>query len=341
MKVLAAFVLYYTGLLLLWQRWLMRRRAVVLMYHRVLSNEQRAVTASHPAIIVGRATFARQMAALNRHFTVLSVEQMAEHLERKVPFPDRSAVITFDDGWRDNYTNALPILRDQQLPALVFLPAGYIGTRRLFWQEALGHLLAQVVTAAGTDPMARARLTPLLAPVGLAHLLEIRDGDPRPAVIAAVGSQKPRSRADIDRLIESLAAELGVNLDELARIDGFMDWAEVDAMGRHGVSFGGHGVNHLLLTQVSDEEADREIRGSREVLDDRFAGTVPTFSYPNGYVTSELVNKVKAAGFKLAFITRRGFVSAEDDPLTLRRLNIHETVTDSTPMFLARIVGLF
>ncbi len=339
-RTITVHALYYTGFLQLWQAIVLRRKAVVLMYHRVLTAEERRQTASHPAVVVDRETFARHAALLKRRFVVLSLEEFAHHIERRIPFPNSSCVITFDDGWRDNYSNALPILRQHGLPALVFLPAGYIGHRRLFWQEALTHLLVRVVGAVRSNPGRRAEFEAILADAGLAPVLDVSGEDPRPPIIAAVSGQKQLTRPTLEHLIDTLAARLGVRTDELSDTDGFVDWDQVDAMSRHGVAFGGHGIDHLLLTQVTDAQADAEIRGSKHLLDSTFAGTAPTFSYPNGYVTPAIVDRVRAAGFRLGFITRRGFISCTDDPLTLRRLNVHEAVTSSPPMFLARIVGL-
>jgi peptidoglycan/xylan/chitin deacetylase (PgdA/CDA1 family) len=340
-KVVVSHALYYTGLLQLWQRIAMRRRAVVLMYHRVLTNEERLQTGSHPALVVNSNTFAMQMALLKRRFTVLSAERLADHLERRVALPHSACMITFDDGWRDNFTNALPILRRHALPAVVFLPVNYIGSSRLFWQEALTHLLTRASVAVSRDPGARMRLEPVLAVSGLSHLLDALDDDPRPQILRAVATQKVRSRESIEALISSLAVILGVRLEDFAALDGFMTWEQVEAMGREGVSFGAHGVEHLLLTQIPEADADREIHDSKMMLETRLQSGPTTFSYPNGYCTPAIVEKVRTGGYRLAFITRRGLVGCTDDPMTIHRLNVHETSTDSAPMFLARLVGLW
>jgi peptidoglycan/xylan/chitin deacetylase (PgdA/CDA1 family) len=119
-----------------------------------------------------------------------------------------------------------------------------------------------------------------------------------------------------------------------------MDWTEVEVMAAGGVAFGGHGAEHRLLTYVSPDEAQAEIGVSKAVLDQRFARTSPTFSYPNGYCNAEVIDRVRRAGFRLAFTTRRGLVAAGDDRFTVCRYNIHEAVTATTPMFLARVTGL-
>jgi peptidoglycan/xylan/chitin deacetylase (PgdA/CDA1 family) len=339
-KVAISHVLYYLGALQLWQAIAMRKKAVVLMYHRVLTPAERLATGSHPALIVDRDTFARQMALLRRRFVVLSIDEFADCLLRRIPFPNSSCVLTFDDGWHDNLTNALPILRQHGLPAVVFLPANFIGGRRLFWQEALTHLLLAVLKAVRDDPGRRPAFERMLRPAGLQGVLEIGDDDSRASVIGAIASQKTRGRAEVEALIASLAAELDVQVEAFAAVDGFIGWDDVAEMSRDGIAFGGHGAEHLLLTQVSSAEVESELRRSKEMMDTRFRATVPSFSYPNGYFDAAIVDRVRSVGYRLAFITRRGLVSCDDDPFLIRRLNVHEDVTGSVPMFLARVVGL-
>ncbi|MCC7181502.1 MAG: polysaccharide deacetylase family protein [Acidobacteria bacterium] len=341
LKMAAVHVLYYCGILGAWQRWALRRKAVVLMYHRVLTDDELHRSASHPAITVTSTTFERQMALLKKRFRVLSLEQFADHLERRVPFPSSAALVTFDDGWRDNYTNALPVLERYGLPAVVFVPSGYIGTRRVFWQEALVHLLLRAARLAREDSGSRSRLTMLLSRWCLDQMLDLPESQLKSGAVAAVGRLKPESKDVRQQLLHDLALELGAATDELADADGFIDWEQLHDMSKRGIAFGGHGVDHLLLTQASREEIDREVCGTREFLDHRLGTAVPTFSYPNGYLNPSIVERVRSAGYRLAFTTRRALIDCSDDPMMIGRVNIHEAVTGSNPMFLARLIGLF
>lgn len=341
LKVAVARLLYATGMLQAWQRRTLRAGAVVLMYHRVLTAEERATTASHPAIVVSLETFERQMALLARRFNVMSLERFAHHLEERIPFPDSTVVVTFDDGWRDNASNALPVLERHGVPALVFLPAAYVNTDRVFWQEALVSLLTQAVREHGRNASRSTAVSELLASVGLDTLLGERGPGLPQRVQAAVGQQKAMPRSQMSALIERLASALGVRLGDLSRRDGFMDWDGVAAMKRGGVDFGGHGVDHLLLTQVSEQDLENEVRGSKQFVDGSLRTPVATFSYPNGYLNDRVVDSVRSAGFRLAFTTKRGIVRCTDDRLTIGRLNVHENMTDSDAMFMARLVGLF
>ena len=339
-RVAVVHALYYLGLLHVWQRLAMRQRAVVLMYHRVLTPDERRASASHPAIVVDRETFARQMAILKRRFVVLSVDEFASHLEHGRPFPDSSCVITFDDGWHDSFTNAFPILVAEGLPAVVFLPVNYIGTDRVFWQEALTHVLTRAVLDARSEPRRRERLQQLLSGTALDSLLDVAAPDPQPAIIAAIGAQKRFARADVEARVAALANELGLRLGDLARTDGFINWDQVRQMSEAGIAFGGHGADHLLLTQVSRDQAQQEIGESLRVLGERVGEDVAAFSYPNGYRNTEVTECVRRSGYRLAFTTRGGFVRAGDDCFSIARFNIHEGVTDTTPTFLARVLGL-
>jgi peptidoglycan/xylan/chitin deacetylase (PgdA/CDA1 family) len=339
-KVTVAYLLYYGGLLHLWQAVALRRRSVVLMYHRVLTDEEKSRTGSHPGIIVGQETFARQMAVLKGRFQVLSLSEFAQHIERRSPFPDSSCLITFDDGWEDNYTHALPVLAQHSLPALVFLPVNFIGQRRLFWREALTHVIVEAIQSLRRSPDRRARIAAQLAPLGLASTLEAV-GDPRPTVIEAVNDLDHPMLPAVETVLTALSAELGLKVEDLPTPDRFCNWAQVELMSQRGVDFGGHGADHRVLTDVTEEHVRHELARSKATLDERFPAFVPTFSYPSGKWTRAIVADVQRAQFRLAFTTQPGFVGCNDDPFVIRRVNIHESATSSTPMFLARLLGLF
>lgn len=333
--------LYATGLLQLWLRVAMRRKAVVLMYHRVLTADEQRTTGSHPAIVVARDTFAAHLALLKRHFDVLSVSTLADHLERRMPLPDRACVITFDDGWHDSLTNALPLLRAAALPSVVFLPVNFIGTRKAFVRETLTHLLLRAVTMTRRDPALAPGLRALLAPAGLEHILDIADPDPRLAVIYALGEQPVMASAALENLADILPSMIGVPEEELAPIDGFVDWDGARTLAAGGMDVGGHGTNHRLLTELPPGEVMDEVEGCKRVLESHVPGAVPAFSYPNGRFTPAIAEIVRRAGYRLAFTTEHGHVRCTDDPFAIRRINIHQGLTETAPMLMARLVGLF
>ena len=339
-KAAFASAMYYTGALTLYQRVALRGRAVVLMYHRVLTPEERSRSGSHPGIVVTCDTFARQMAVLKRRFRVLSLEEFTGHLEHRIPFPDSSCVITFDDGWHDNLQNALPVLRRHRLPAVIFLPVGYIGTRSMFWREALTHLIVLAGETCLRRPEMRAACVEALAPLRLEAALDADNATRRARVIDMVGETPGLTDRDVVPVLDRLAAALGVRLEDLDTPDRFVSWAQAAEMTGAGVTFGGHGRTHRLLATLPAEEVEEEVRESKRVVDAQVPARVPSFSYPNGSWNGDVAECVRAAGYRLAFTTASGFVACDDNPFALRRQNLHEDATDTEPMFVARILGL-
>jgi peptidoglycan/xylan/chitin deacetylase (PgdA/CDA1 family) len=333
--------LYYTGALTLWQRIVLRRRAVVLMYHRVLRPEERALTGSHPGIVVTRDTFARHMAILKRRFRVLSPEEFAHHLRHRLPFPDSSCLITFDDGWHDNLVNGLPILREHGLPALIFLPVDFIGGRRLFWREALTHLLVCVSRASTPGSERRERFVALLRSQRLQAVVDVEGADAHVRISEIVAAQPGLTEAATASLVKALCTELHIGVEELDTPDRFIGWDEAQLMARQGVIFGGHGASHRLLAGLPHHEMVGEIARARSVMDEKFPGMLASFSYPNGSWNDAVAASVSEAGYALAFTTVPGVVECQDDPMALRRRNVHEHTTDTAPTFIAAVLGLF
>ena len=340
-RMVVSHTLYYTGILQLILRTVLKGKAVVLMYHRVLTPDQRRATASQPGLVVEQATFARHIAELKRRFTVLTLDEFAERLDRRVPFDRPCCLITFDDGWLDNLQNALPILRAHGAPAVIFLPVHFIGGQRLFTREALTHLLVRAVGAARTDARLRESLRSRLASLQLDSVLDLGEGDPLAGVIAAMRQHRYAAGPEFEALVVSLGSELGVAESELSTTDTFIDWCQVDEMARQGVTFGGHGADHRVLTQVAPEVVQFEVATSKTVLDAKLAAPARAFAYPGGGWNDGIAATVQSLGYRLAFTIESGHVSCTDNPFGLRRVSIHDGMTRSTPMFLARLTGLF
>jgi peptidoglycan/xylan/chitin deacetylase (PgdA/CDA1 family) len=93
--------------------------ARVVYYHRIDDEQHRSCVAP--------AAFAEQMAFLkDEGFAILRLSAVRAHLDEKRPFPERSVIVTFDDGFADNYTQAFPVLCREAIPATIFLAAGFM-----------------------------------------------------------------------------------------------------------------------------------------------------------------------------------------------------------------------
>lgn len=160
----------------------------MLYYHRVNATPRRLLGLVSQELSVSPAAFARQLAYLRRRrFVPLSAADVEAHLESGRPFPAKALLITFDDGYADNYTEALPLLRAAGIPALVFLPTDFVGraepfpwdpgglaeaSRPLTWNEV--RAMARAGIAFGSHSRSHARLDTLPAAALDAELVESR-----------------------------------------------------------------------------------------------------------------------------------------------------------------------
>ncbi|MCK5092575.1 MAG: polysaccharide deacetylase family protein, partial [Gammaproteobacteria bacterium] len=122
----------------------LRRSSLVLAYHRVLPDDDRKTSFSHDGIITSPETFKKHMKFIKKYFSIMDITEFDRHINHNHSFPPSACLITFDDGWKDNYTHAFPVLKELQMPAVIFLPTEYIETGQLFWQEKMGHTIARL-----------------------------------------------------------------------------------------------------------------------------------------------------------------------------------------------------
>src|SRR5712691_8846612 len=138
-------------------------KVVILMYHRVLTQKELAAHFIQPGMYVLADVFANHMRFVSEHFRVLSLGELFRHW-RNGGFDKRTryCVVTFDDGWLDNYLYAYPVLRRLGIPATIFLPTGFVGTDEWFWPDRLAYLLGRArpdgvaLGGGGTVPRRRA-----------------------------------------------------------------------------------------------------------------------------------------------------------------------------------------
>jgi peptidoglycan/xylan/chitin deacetylase (PgdA/CDA1 family) len=340
-KWTVAHALYGVGALQLWKRVALRRKAVVLAYHRVLPAGEASTTWSHPAIVVTRPTFERHARVLSKSFQLLTLGEFEARLQSGRPFQTASCLVTFDDGWSDTYSEAWPVLRRHAIPATVFVPAALIGTDHVFWQERLGCLLFETWQRARGDRDFASRARCELAGLGLANVLELAPSRARQEILSLVRTRKRNATMDPWESVAVVSDLLGADPAPKPNGDRLMSWSQAREMAREGVTFGGHGATHSILTALPPEAVREEVETARETLERELPAPVTAFSYPNGDWNREVADAVDGAHYRVAFSMRRGPVAAGSDHLAVCRINIHEDVTSSTPMFLARIVGLF
>ncbi len=278
------------------------QRLTILIYHRVLPVQDPLRLGEIDAF-----DFDRQMQFLSRHFSILPLQDATSQLKAHT-LPRRACCITFDDGYADNLTVALPILEKYRLPATVFVATGYLDGGRMFNDS--------VIDAIAKSP----RQVLNLEPHGLARYPLTTTEQKQSAIAAILGKfkyQSPDQRsANVKRLVE--LAECGPLPDDI-----MLTSQQVRELARRGVEIGGHTIAHTILTTLDDETASHEMLIGKQKLESLTGKPVTTFAYPNGRphrdYESRHVAMVRKLGFEVAVSTSHGVANAQSDIYQLPR----------------------
>jgi peptidoglycan/xylan/chitin deacetylase (PgdA/CDA1 family) len=230
---------------------------------------------------------------------------------------NRHVLITFDDGYRDNYDNAFRILKAQGARATFFIASDYIDHPRLPWWDAITALV-------GSTVVERIELPEFgLAPLSLA-------GPERAAAVRQLLSlYKALPLARAKALLATLQQLPGADLPD-ARSQ-WMDWVLLRAMHVAGMAIGGHTMHHPVLARLSRAEQQAEIDGCAARLRSELGIDMHCFAYPVGKRDSfnaDSRDALRAAGVRYAFSYYGGFHGLRtDDDLDIRREPIEPHVS--------------
>lgn len=283
-----------------------RARLSVLIFHRVLAQRDEIFTGE-----VDRSDFDTLCGWVKAMFNVLPLDQAVQRL-RQGTLPARALAITFDDGYRDNRTEALPILQRHGLTATFYIATGYLDGGRMFNDT--------VIEAIRRSPLQRVDLRPLaIAGIGEA---DIATPDQRRVLIEALlKAIKYRDPAERDELGQRLAERTGATLPD----DLMMSSAQVRELRAAGMQIGAHTVNHPILATLPRAAATNEIVTSKRTLEDLLGERVGLFAYPNGKpsqdFSDESVALARDAGFDCAVTTAWGAARAGTDLFRLPRFS--------------------
>lgn len=294
----------------LYSRFRGRRDPVcVLGLHRVLKDNDLSQSCTQPSIIIREETFVGLLEYIGRHFRVLSLADFVQPEIRGNTGGKRPCLITFDDGWRDNYWVAYPWLKKFGMPALIFLVSRLIGTKETFWVEKLA--------SAWRDEAWMEHLKS-----GLADLAgESSRGLTFEQAVEFIKHMPAKRRNEILTSLFNNSSSLE-NLS--SNVDGMMGWDQVIEMSHGGIDFGAHTETHPLLVYEPDETVERELKGCKNTIEAKVGAPVISFAYPNGSWDERVRSLVNRAGYSCAFSTLPGWHRPDEDMLTIRRVLLHE-----------------
>jgi peptidoglycan/xylan/chitin deacetylase (PgdA/CDA1 family) len=229
------------------------------------------------------------------------MDAVADFIEGK-PLPPSSVAITVDDGYRDFYLHAYPVLRRYGIPATVFLMTGFIDGEVQPWWDQLRAAWRNTPLEAGYD----------------------------------------RKAEELKRLPNRQRLEFLKQLPVRDSVSEAMTWEEVREMAANGINFGAHSKSHPILSSLESEDEIRdEVFGSRDRITAELGYPPAHFCYPNGRacdIDERVTRIVREAGFRTAVTTERGLNGSGLNPWLLRRIGMEPI---APPRYFARQLAGF
>jgi peptidoglycan/xylan/chitin deacetylase (PgdA/CDA1 family) len=282
-------------------------QVVIITYHRVCPNKAEwSLRAS-----VSPEGFEKQIEYLCHNYQILSLDRLASDLSEHKPLPNTAVAITLDDGYRDNYLYAYPILRRYGVPATIFLATGHIGSKKPFWWDRVRYVVDHT------------RITRLeLGEAGKYALASAHDR--RVAASNIVEKLMGMSEQRKNLLVEELVGVARVKIPDDLTKQLILSWDEVIEMSANGIDLGAHTVSHPNLTKVPIEQARREITQSKKDIEKITGKVARFFSYPGGIFNDEIVKIVAQSHFVGAVACSRRWITPKTDLYRLGRMGATE-----------------
>ena len=286
-------------------------QAVVIGYHRVVEDFASAARTSIPSMLVSRQMLERHLDWIGRRFRFVSLDELGARLDGTDTSIAPIAAITFDDGYRDFYDHAFPVLKRKGIPAAVFIVTGLVGTTEIQVHDKLYLLLARrAARFAGLE--------------NFEHLL--RDlGVPVQSVGGAGTYEVTRtliemlSQEELRRVLAVLESESPIP-ESTWKPFYSMTWEMLASACRGGVTVGSHTRTHVLITNESAARTAAELRESRHEIEARLGTEARHFAYPSGQFNTRAVKAVADAGYRFAYT-----VCSHRDP-AFPRLTVSRTL---------------
>lgn len=273
----------------------------VFNYHRVGDASQ---TQFDPNVFsCDEEHFTRQVDLLRSRFEIISLSTLVDLLERDAPVREPLAMLTFDDGYRDNYSNAFPILKASNTPAVFFLPTSYVGGVEVPWWDEIAWMLRNTTHSHIEIPPWCERIT-----------ISDSIAEPIRHVLAAFKA----SSLPLDTKLQHVRAATGCTLEAHHGEGLFMSWDEARALQQAGMDIGSHTCSHRILAHLPAAEQREEMARSKAVLEQQLGHPISALSYPvgtPGTYTQQSQQLARECGYRAAF----SFVSGVNGHLTANR----------------------
>ncbi len=296
-----------------------RSRLVIVLYHGV-TNETGTGIFNYRRKFVSTDIFSKHLSYFAHHHTVLPLDEAVQALLSRRKLPPYPLSITFDDGYRNFLTHAVPLLKEHHFMATMFLTTSFVSDHTPLWVDRLEYAVGHGSHPALTDVPSRISFDEKIRQI----LKQLPD------------------QAREEKLV-ALERELGVTLSDFSQekaVYAPLDWDDVTMLEEHSMMFGAHSVHHPILSRLDTNRIREEVEISYNILRKKCRKSSRVFAYPNGQRGDQderVYAEMRTQDFLGAVTTIPGLNDRTTDPLMLKRFTL--SGADVGPTFIQNITG--
>jgi len=293
-----------------------RKKIRILMYHGV-ENKQTDFNLDISSLVISTKNFEKQIKSLSKSYNIMSMHDLTNHIKKKIPFPSNSVIITFDDGLKNNFINAFPILQKYNTKATIFLITDYIDTLKISWLNKLVYILKKIGISKFIEEFKNKfpAYSNLLEKTGQNNIIDR-------IIFLLIDKVNDNVRR---KFIQNLYNKSKIKINKEKIKDLYLSWEEIRKMNDAGISFGSHTSTHEVLSLLDYEKAKKEILNSKKNIEVRLNKEINLFAYPYGREIDFNINIKKILinnKFLCAVSTIDGFNTINSDLYELKRICI-------------------
>jgi peptidoglycan/xylan/chitin deacetylase (PgdA/CDA1 family) len=320
---------YYSGFYYI-LKFINKKKVRILMYHGV-GNLQTDFNIDDPSLIISPQNFEKQIKYLSKYYNIISLSSLCNCIEKKIPFPPNSVILTFDDGLKNNFTDAFPILQKYNITATFFLITDYIDTLKVSWDNKFFYFSSKIDSIKLIEEFkSKFKEYP-----GLIESIDQKNAIEHVRLILKYKFDENIREEFVNELYKKY--RIKIHSEEIK--DLYLSWQEIKIMADSGISFGSHTCTHPVLSRLNLEKIKHEIVSSKINIEDKLGKIINLFAYPFGYKGSFDLNAIKVlteSNFLCAVSTMHGFNDLHSNLYELRRICI---IDEPSYYFKLRIEG--
>jgi len=288
------------------------RRITIVTYHRITDRKISEIEASLPFLFTSRQVFEKQLVFMKKWYNVITPKELIE-CKKNGKSPWNSLIITFDDGYEDNFRNAYKTLSNMNLRAAFFITVDKISNKNAkpFWWDRLYYYLKEIQKQDG-EALKKEVDSELLD-----MCVEFKSN-----ASEFFAKMNKEGTDNIERLLDRIEGKYRINNEKLYRENKMLNWDQISEMSQNH-EFGSHSCTHGNLLRLGDDQKYHEIVESKMIIEKLMNRKVQVFCCPTGHMNEEIERFARKAGYGFAVTTKPG-INRMNGGYHLKRINIWE-----------------